>query len=144
MSNNIHVFILTIVIGVIAIFEIEPLQHLIIAWSIIGLGLGIFLIVEEDFEMPEKLFEFLNQKPPAWWWNFFNVWLGGTMMIIMGWVIAGLIYTFCMVFFNSSHRDWYYNDDDDDGGKRVRKPKEDQQEESDLGMALLPAPVGKK
>ena len=75
MSNNIHVFILTILIGMIVFFEIEPLQHLITAWSIIGLGIGIFLIVEEEFEMPEKLFEFLNQKPPAWWWNFLNVWL---------------------------------------------------------------------
>jgi|SaaInlStandDraft_3_1057020.scaffolds.fasta_scaffold344571_1 hypothetical protein len=66
------------------------------------------------------------------------------MMFLIGWEVAGLAYPFCMVFFNSAHRDWYYKDDDDDGGKRVRKPKEDRQEESDLGMVLIPLPVGKE
>ena len=131
------IFILTLFIGVVALLDIQPLQYLILAWSIAGLGVGIYLIVVEDFKMSEKVRKFLDQKPLNFWWNFFNVWLASTMMFIVGWEIAGLAYPFCMVFLNSAHRDWY-DDDEGGGGKRVRKPVEEVCEGSSLG---LPAPI---
>jgi hypothetical protein len=142
-TNNIHIFILTLFIGVVAVLDIQPLQYLIIAWSITGLGLGIYLIFAEDFEMSEKVRKFLDQKPLNFWWNFFNVWLAGTMMIMVGWMFAGLAYPFCMVFLNSAHRDWY-NYDEGGGGTREKNPEEEKYEGSSLGQVLLTDPVGKR
>jgi hypothetical protein len=106
MRENIYLLIVTLLVSVFIILEIETIRYIVILLSLAQLGIGIIMLFYPDEFRATTVGSWFLSPNPNTIWLVVNVIFISMMLSAVGWMFAAFALPFSAVFMHSAHKDY--------------------------------------